>query len=85
MSKTLPLMVLLLSLSAFAQTQTATTYTAPIGSITPTFTVTMNLDADGSAVFYANFPGCYPGPCTSYNQPLELLPAGWLDGWIRTA
>ena len=52
MSKTLPLLLLLLlSLSAFAQT--TATYEASTGSITPTFTITMNLDGGGSATVYA--------------------------------
>jgi len=58
MSKTLPLLLLLLpSVSAFAQT--TTTYEASTGSITPTFVMTMNLDGGGSATVYAKWsPYC---------------------------
>jgi len=76
MKKTLPLLVLLLSLSAFAQT--SNTYDASTGNITSTFVVSMNLDAGGSATVYVNLPGCYyPGPCGSqYNQVNYSLPDG---------
>jgi hypothetical protein len=73
MSKTLPLLVLLLSLGAFAQT--TTTYESSTGKVSPSNQVTGNLDLGGSFVSaHGMGAGCYYGGCpdwTFFNYPLS--------------
>lgn len=79
MRKTLPLLVLLLSLGVYAQT--TTTYQSSTGTVSSTNAVTGNLQLGGSFVSPDSMgSGCYYGSCPAWqfnNYPLSyVLPDG---------
>lgn len=79
MRKTLPLLVLLLSLGVYAQT--TTTYQSSTGKVSSTNAATGYLDQGGSFVSPDSMgSGCYYGSCSNWqfnNYPLSfVLPDG---------